>query len=269
MSTGVADAVPRSVHRTAGLPVWIVLGRTELRRILLHPVLLGSLAFVVLAGGLDRGTGPREAYAMVTSAGVFFLGPFAFFAANLLASRDRRHGSEDWLSSLPAPRRDRTAALLVACAGPAVLVTLLALITYAVYAAAGQMADHPVVLEVLAVCLGVLGGALLGVMVARWAPFPGAALLVMVALVAFHVSLRDDQVLLGAYVEFARWGETPEAWAGVIDGSRAWHAVYLAGLCAMAAIGALLVDVRRRTTVFALGVAVAAATALAGWAQLP
>ena len=249
--------------------MWAVLGSTELRRLLRHPVLLGSLVFVVFGVGVDVGTGPREAYTVITSLGIFIFGPFAFFAANLLASRDRRHGSEEWLTSLPAPRRDRTAALLLACAGPAVLVTVLALAAYAGFAATGTLEEHPLALEVATVLLGVLGGGLLGVMVARWAPFPGAALLVMVALVAVHIWFPERMRLLGAYVEFARWGQTTEEWAGVIDGSRAWHAVYLAGLCAMAAVGALLVDVRRRVPVFVLGMGVTAVAVLAGWAQLP
>ena len=268
MSAGTA-APTRAPLGSARSPVWAVLGGTELRRLLLHPVLLGSSVLVVFTSGIDFDSGPREAYSVITSAGVFFIGPLAFFAANLLATRDRRHDSEEWLGSLPAPRRDRTAALLLACTGPAVLVTILALGAYAAYAANGDLVQHPVVLELATVLLGVLGGGLLGVMVARWAPFPGAALLVMVALVAVHIWLADRAPLLGAYVEFARWGETTDDWAGVIAGSRGWHAVYLAGLCAMAAIGALLVDARRKVPVFLLGVAVTAVTALAGWAQLP
>ncbi|MDP9429695.1 MAG: hypothetical protein M3Q47_12820 [Actinomycetota bacterium] len=142
-------------------------------------------------------------------------------------------------------------------------------ILFAGFSAAGLLLHRPPLLEVVTVPLSVLGGGLLGVLVARWARFPGAALLVMVGLVAFHIQLRGDRLLLGAYVEFARWGETTNEWAGVIDGSRAWHAVYLIGLCSMAAIGALLVDARRKLPVLLLGVALTAVTALAGSAQLP
>jgi hypothetical protein len=106
-------------------------------------------------------------------------------------------------------------------------------------------------------------------MTARWAPWPGAAALVMVALVAIHISLPDRFRLLGAYVEFANYGQTPGEWVGVIDGSRAWHAVYLLALCAMAATGALLVDARRKRLVLSVGAAFTAVAVLAGWAQLP
>ncbi len=268
MSTGMA-AAPSAGVRTAGRPVWAVLGAGEMRRLLLHPVVLGGLALTALTAGLDGSPGPRPAYGIITAAGIFLLGPFTFFAANLLASRDRRHGSEEWLSSLPAGRRQRTAAALVACAGPAVLAAAIGLGLFAVLSVTGLLVHNPPVLEMVTIPLAVLGGGLLGVMVARWAPWPGAAALVMVGLVAFHIQLDGDRVLLGAYVEFARWGETTDQWAGVIEGSRGWHAVYLAGLCAMAAIGALLVDARRKLPVFLLGVAVTAVTALAGWGQLP
>ena len=268
MSTGVT-VTPPTLAPTTGLPVWAVLGITETRRLVLHPVLLGGLALVAVTAGLERELGPRPAYSMITSAGIFFIGPFTFFAANLLASRDRRHGSEEWLSSLPAPRQARTAATQVACAGQAVVAAVLLTIVFAAFSAAGLLPHEPPVLEMGTVPLAVLGGGLLGVMVARWAPFPGAAALVMVGLVVAHIRLGEDWPLLGAYVEFARWGVTTNEWVGVIEGSRGWHVVYLAALCAMAAIGALLVDSRRKLPVFLVGILVTALAVLAGWAQLP
>ena len=267
MSVGVT-AASRAVVRTSGVPVWAALGVTEIRRLVLHPVFLGGLALLSVTAGLGRELGPRPSYSMITSAGIF-IGPFTFFAANLLASRDRRHGSEEWLSALPAPRQARTAAAQVACAGQATVAAVLLTIVAASFSQAGLLLRDPPFLEMASVPLSVLGAGLLGVMVARWAPIPGAALMVMVSLVAVHVALPERVMLLGSYVEFARWGETTDEWAGVIDGSRSWHVVYLAGLCAMAAIGALLPDVRRRVPVLLLGVAVTAVTALAGWAQLP
>ena len=268
MSAGVAS-VPRASVRPSSPPVWAALGVTEIRRLVLHPVLLGGLALVAVTAGFERELGPRPAYSMITSAGIFFLGPFTFFAANLLASRDRRHGNEEWLSSLPAPRQARTAAAQVACAAQATVAAVLLTVLFASLSSAGMLLHDPPILEMAAVPLSVLGAGLLGVMVARWAPWPGAAALVMVGLVAFHIRLSDDWALLGSYVEFARWGATTNEWAGVIDGSRGWHAVYLAALCGMAAVGALLVDSRRKLRVFLIGVLVTALAVLAGWAQLP
>jgi hypothetical protein len=267
MSTASLVPVPRTGR--SAVPVWAVLGATEVRRLVRHPVFLGCMAFIVITAGVDLRPGPREAYYVVTGMSTFFIGPFTFFAANLLASRDRRHRTEEWLSALPAGREHRTGAALVACIGPVALATLLMLVAYVGFSAAGLFVRNPHPLEMLTTPLGVLGGGLLGVMVARWAPWPGAAALVMVALVAVHVSLPERFMLLGAYVEFARWGETLPEWAGVIDGSRGWHVVYLAALCAMAATGALLVDARRRLPVLAVGGVFTACAAVAGWAQLP
>ncbi len=268
MSTASLAAGTRAGEQSA-FPVWVVLGATEVRRLVRHPVFLGCLAFIAITAGVELRPGPREAYFFVTGVVTFFVGPFTFFAANLLGSRDRRHGTEEWLSALPAGRQQRTAAALLACIGPVAVGTLLTLVAYVGFSAAGLFVREPHPLELLTAPLGVLGGGLLGVMVARWAPWPGAAALVMVALVAVHVSLPERFRLLGAYVEFARWGETNSEWAGVIDGSRGWHVVYLAALCAMAATAALLVDARRRLPVLAVGGVLTACAALAGWAQLP
>lgn len=267
-ATVPVTVIPGGVESRLDRSVWAVLGGSEIRRLVLHPVFLASLAFVAITAGVDLRPGPREAYSVVTSAGTFFLGPFTFFAANLLASRDRRHRTEEWLSSLPATRQQRTAAALLACTGPVAVAALLVLVAYIGFGSAGLFVRHPHPLEMLSVLLGVLGGGLLGVMVARWAPWPGAAALVMVALVAVHISLPERFALLGAYVEFARWGEPSWAWAGLIDGSRAWHVVYLLVLGAMAATGALLVDARRMRVLLLGGVFTVCAV-VAGWAQLP
>jgi hypothetical protein len=269
MSTASLAAAP-GARRGSPLPVWVVLGTIEVRRLVRHPVFLGCLAFMAITAGVDLRPGPREAYSVTTGVASFFLGPFTFFAANLLASRDRRHRTEEWLSALPARRQQRTGAALLACFGPAAVATLLMLVAYVGFSAAGIFVRDPHPLELLSAPLCVLGGGLLGVMVARWAPWPGAAALVMVALVVVHVSLGERLRLLGAYVEFARYAPTSLSdWAGVIDGSRGWHVVYLVALCAMAATGALLVDARRRLPVLAVGGALTACAVVAGWAQLP
>lgn len=270
MSAALAPPATTAVGPgTGSWRLWLALGASEARRLARHPVFFGALIFMTVTAGLEREPGPRVAYSILTSGITFFIGPFVFFAANLLASRDRRHGAEEWLSSLPAPRRDRTAAALVATAGPVVVTGVLLVLVYGAFAYAGLLAVDPHVLELVTVPLSIVGAGLLGTMVARWAPWPGAAALVMVALVAVHVSLPERLALLGTYVEFARWGETPDMWVGVIDGSRGWHAAYLLALCAMAATGALLVDARRRAAVLAIGAAFTALAVFAGWAQLP
>jgi hypothetical protein len=57
--------------------------------------------------------------------------------------------------------------------------------------------------------------------------------------------------------------------ADFAGGSAGLHAVYLALLCALAAVFACLPDVRRRGRLLAIGAVIVTATVAAGWAQLP
>lgn len=257
--------------RERARPVAVELGLTEAFRLIRHPLVLVALGWVGVGTVLGGDFGPRPMYTLVTDLPTFLIGPFVFFAANLLASRERRHGNEEWLDSMPAPAAHRTAAAQVAVLGPLVLVSALVAIGFAVSVATDQFITRPTVLEMLSGLLPLLGAGLLGVMVARWLPWPGAAALLMVGLVALHIWLSDRHELLGAFVEWAAWPASGDAavWAGLEPGSRGWHVVYVLALCAMAGTGAHLVHARRKLPVLALGGAFTALAMLAGWAQLP
>ena len=258
--------------RGHSLPVALELGRLDAVRLTRHPLVLVALAWVALGTALSGDYGPRSVYTLVTDLPTFLLGPFVFFAANLLATRERRRGNEEWLDSMPASPTQRTVAAQVAVLGPVVLVTGLVLVALAVALSTDRFVIRPPALEVAGGLLPILGAGLLGVMVARWLPRPGTAAVVMVGLVAVHGWLNDSaHELLGAYVEWAAWSASGNAgaWAGVVPGSRGWHAVYLLSLCAMAATGTHLRQVRRKVPLLAMGAACTAAAAVAGWAQLP
>lgn len=268
-----ADLLVGGSEAVAGrtTPVAVALGWAEAVRLTSHPLILVALAWITTVLVFDGDGGPRTAYTLVTDVPTFVLGPFVFFAANLLASRERRHGSEEWLDSMPAPAAERTRAAQLAVVCPFALGSALVLATLVVELATDQFITEPLALEVASGLLPLLGAGLLGVMVARWLPWPGTAALVMVALVATHMAFADRFRLLGAYVEWAAWSANDDssAWAGVVPGSRGWHVVYLLALCAMAATGAHLVHARRKLPVLALGGAVTAVAVFAGWAQLP
>ena len=266
----VLAGAPGALARRA-TPVVLELGRIQAVRLARHPLVLLALAWIGVGTGLGGELGPRAMFTLVTDIPTFLVGPFVFFAANLLASGERRHRTEEWLDSMPAPAAQRTGAAQVAVLGPLLLVGALVAVGFAVGVATDQFISQPTVLEMASGLLPVLGAGLLGVMVARWLPWPGAAPLVMVGLVAVHVWLNDRHELLGAYVEWAAWPASGNsaAWAGLEPGSRGWHVAYLVALCAMAATGAHLVHVRRKLPVLALGGAFTAAAVVAGWAQLP
>ena len=255
------------------VPVPVALARLDAPRLARHPILLVAFAYLGLLQMIEGDTGPRAAFTLLTEVPTMLYGSFVLFAANLLASRERRGGNEEWLDSMPASAAARTWAAQFAVLGPLVVAAGLVTVGYAVSVRADLFVTPPTLLEMLSGLLPVLGAGLLGVMVARWLPWPGMAALVMTGLIAVHVWLisgESDRRLLGAYVEWAAWpgSGNPGAWAGLIPGSRGWHVTYILALCAMAATGAHLGHARRKLPVLALGGAFTAAAVVAGWAQL-
>lgn len=265
-------SAPAPQRPVASLRVAAQLAVPEAWRIVRHPVALAGLALHVTVVATMADNGPRDAFDVSATGSTFFYGVFVYFAAHLVATRNRRARSGELLGALPAGEHERTLALCLAALGPALLNTVVVLATHSMLELRGLYEVHPTFGHLVGGPLTVLGGALLGVMVARWAPYPGTALVVMVAMFAANIWLSNDGTgsggLLGTYVSWARYGPGPH-WYGVHPGSPAWHAAYLLALCGMAAAGALLRTTPRRGRVLLAGAACTAAAGLAGWAQLP
>ncbi len=263
---------PLPQQPVAALRVAAQLAVPEAWRIIRHPVAVAGLALHLTAVASIADNGPRDAFDVSATGSTFFYGVFVYFAANLVATRNRRARSGELLGALPAGEHERTLALCLAALGPALLNTAVVLATHAVLELRGLYEVHPTLGHLVGGPLTVLGGALLGVMVARWAPYPGTALVVMVGMFAYNIWVSNDGTgdggLLGTYVSWARYGPGPD-WYGVHPGSPAWHAAYLAALCGMAAAGALLRTTHRPWRVLWAGAACTAAAVVAGWAQLP
>jgi hypothetical protein len=161
LPTTVPAAPARTVRVTRELAV------SEARRIAGHPlVLLGAVLYCAMIT-VSSGQGAGSGYDGLLTGPTFFLGVFTYFAANLAASRPRRDGSLDEHSSFPAPASARTAGLCLAAVGAALLAVGLMSLTMAWYAAGRtDLPVWPSAGELAAGPLTVLGGALLGVMVA-------------------------------------------------------------------------------------------------------
>ena len=192
----------------------------------------------------------------------FLIGVFGFVVAHRLTTSMRRTG--DMVGTVPVGAQQRTLALLLACLVPAAAGTVFLvymLVTGAIWPPVGLPADAPVAwfrdesdLAVLAtlVALGpvaALGGPLLGVAVARWAPFRGSALVGVVTLV-FVVALPSDApapwtvlppwpILYGEHANDQGQLTDSLLIPGVVQG---WILVYVLCLCGLAAVAALLRD---------------------------
>jgi hypothetical protein len=246
----------------------------EARRLLLHPIFLVGLAvssgvFVFTAFADES---HRDVIGAVTSMPTFFAGVLGLFAANLVTTRDRRAGAGELLAPLPGREHDRTRALIVASLLPAVATLVLVLAFHTLYRGLDFYADVPGAGLVLQTPVTVLGGCLLGVLAGRWAPTRTAAVLLVVAMVAFNVWTEGDvpeRRLFGFMTSWLQWSTaTPNKDTQLIAGSPLWHVGYLAALCGLAAVGSLLRTAPRRGRLIALGAVLAGVTVLAGIAQV-
>jgi hypothetical protein len=185
---------------------------------------------------------------------------------------------------VPVDRQRRTVALCLACLVPFAVGTFAAVfmvVTAAVWPPEGDPSSLPVAwfgdypaVDILAILLAMgplatLGGPLLGVAVARWAPFRGSALLgVVVLVVATSMPASDSR---GSDIRMA------SAWPALMDeqvengkivGSTLvagidplWAPGWVACLCGLAVVAALLRDPGHRRQLLVTGAALAAAAA--------
>ena len=267
-----SGARPAQVRRATGSTPWALvadLARLQAVRIMRHPVFLLGLGWYALLVGI--GERPHTLYAeysTVTGSVAYLVGPIAFFAANLVASSGRRSGADEWTPSLPMPRLHRTSALLLACLAPAAFAAVLDLaVLYAIRLYGGL--DMHVRWQLLAsVPVTVLGGAVLGVAVARLLPWTGVPLVVVVALVSFNLWVTTKDPYLGFYVDFAEWTTPGNMVPAMVPGDPSWHLVFLLALTGLAGCGALLRDARRWWLPFTMGAVLGVVVLVSGTLQL-
>ena len=203
---------------------------------------------------------------------IFYFGIFAFFAANLVASRERRAHSDELLAPVPTSDQRRTVAMLAATVAPAAVIAVLVTGAHVLQLAAHRYQVAPGVWHIGQAPVCVLGAGLLGVAVARWLPVRGASFVVMVALIVWNVwasNQTTDYHPLGLYVDWPVWG-LGSGWAGLYPGSPAWHVAYLLALCGLAAVAAMIPGAGRHRRVYVgIGLVLAVLVGVCGTAQLP
>lgn len=265
----------------------VSLAAAEARRFARHPVFLGGAVLLV---GLSAILGVTEHGPDKVSGGLvlsaFFLGVFGFVAAHRLTTSTRR--SLELVDTAPVARQRRTLALCLACLVPGAAALLWLGLWLAMCLAwpprpvpPGQHAlwfGDASSVDLLAIMIegsvvAALGGALLGVAVATWAPFRGSAVLGPIVLVTGVLMLVDQ-----AYPTYSTWaGLSPFTVQsddvvvhGVVQSTSSssvavpvWHAVYALGLSGLAAVAALLRDAPRRRPLFVTGAALVAVSAVA------
>ena len=202
------------------------------------------------------------------------IGVFGFIVAHRLTTSLRR--TRDLATTAPVDSQQRTLALCLACLVPAtagVLVAVFMLVTAAIWTPVGDPVTAHVAwfrddsaMDVLATLIAMgpvaaLGGPLLGVAVARWAPFRGSALIGVVTLV-FLTALPSESA--------SPW-RLLSAWPILVDEHTAtengpvvrsefvphvepiWALLYLLCLCGLAVVAALLRDPGHRRRLLIAG----------------
>ena len=253
----------------------LTLASADALRYARHPLYL--LATGVLLFSLARGVvtqHPTRIGIEETLAPAFLLGVFGFVVAHRLTTSLRR--TADLAETAPVTSQRRTVALCLACLLPmatgafVVLAQVAAASVWPPTLPGGHVAwfgyePDSAVWGVLIgdVVLAALGGPLLGVAVARWAPFRGSALLGMIVLTSVAVLA---QVVPSPWYAFSPWvifsdghvvgGEYQTS--SILDTvAPLWWCGYAACLCGLAVVAALLRDPGHRARLLAAGAGLA------------
>jgi hypothetical protein len=253
-ASAVATARTEGAHRRG---VLVTLARLEARRYALHPLfVLGVLANVYLC--LVQGPDPHTSVMTLTVAPAATIGILGMFVTFSLTRRSDQLATA--AGSVPVPERARTMALIIACVVPfaaGLAWWLWAYLTYRHHPPPPNgypfgPVSHGWIAAVLfgEAPIACLGGPLLGIAIARWIDWIAAPALVAVTLIPaciFTDGIVEPLRRIRVVMPWTYFGG-PVGIAGddmrtfVFTGSPQWWVLYLACLCALAAIAALWHD---------------------------
>ena len=269
-------AAPRFVPARAV----VLLGWREARRMVSSPVYLLILGGLLVVHGMSTVDGraiPSRADIQAAIEAMLVYGALAtLFAVSLVATSARRTGAESQFGAAPLDPQLRTLATgLGVLLGPtAVAAVLTAGLAYLQHGVGQPLHEVFTGWEYVQLPLSWLGIGMLGVAVARWLPWPGVPLAVLVGLIGWTVAsaklIHNSEAggYLMPYVISSR--DAFDLGIGTPNGQLGWHAGYLLGLCLLALAAALLRQRRDRgPLVLGFTALTAVLTASAAWLQLP
>jgi hypothetical protein len=242
------------------------LGRVEARQLLRHPGtrvgLLLTAFFSYLVYSEDAGADALFDPANTFGASLLLLAWGLLIAANLGALRSRRSGTDELVASTPMRPATRTLGHAVgALAGVPVAVVALG-VSFAVWQFRPATIGAPPSALMLNIVLLVAGGAVVGVLLARWLPYPAVGAVGVIATIVLQSNLGHEHPQW-RWLHFAP-GDT---YATPFDvGPAGWHVVYVAALVALGIILAVARHGLARPVTIALAVVVAVLGAT-GWIQ--
>jgi hypothetical protein len=231
LHTGVGDV---SAHPRQARAV-LTLARVEGRRLARHPAVICMIALAVVQTApflLSRDATSEHNVGWLLQVSAMMISLAALLAANLLALKSRRDGSEELFGSAPLSPAARTVALASAAVGLMAVLMLLYLAGDAAIRVAGKGAatdSGAALFPLFDLVQGPLVAGLFvltGIAVARWFPAPVAGPVAIVGLFAV------ERLISSAAKDLTWVRLTPFDPTFLSDGGplAAIHAVYLAGL---------------------------------------
>ncbi|HVF04859.1 MAG TPA: hypothetical protein VNA20_08470 [Frankiaceae bacterium] len=270
-ASALTPPAPWRATAVRAMPAWpatLALARTETRRVLLSPLFTAAVVITVLNAVVMRATTEFATFNSFALGGpaAFWAGLICYFAGHAAASRSRRSGTGEMFAPAPLSPRLRILALALASLVAGAVIFVLLLAGYLYWWDVRDIAfTRPTIWHLLSTPVQVVGGFTFGVMLATWAPWRGVAPAGFFGLVAVHVILSNTgNPAWGAFYEYAKW---PDQGGGFETLSAAWHLAYMALLCAMAVVGAMVWLPGRRRGLLALGAALTLGALGAGLAQ--
>lgn len=237
------------------------LAAIEARRFARHPLFLvgAVIAWVMAWMAPAQGEYPTELLAYLI-APAFFIGVPSIVVAHRLTRSSER--SAEAMATVPSSEADHTRALVGACVVPfaaGLVWTAIFLASVAVNGPVhpnepwfGTMNDLDVASILLALGpVACLGGGLLGVLFGRWLKFPGAGVVVAVAVILVDLAGQGalanssgDTQRLRLWVPWAMFdlGSNEDGTQSILAGSPVFYLAYLLALCGLAATAAIWHD---------------------------